>query len=168
MEQIRGAPAQAGAEHKTLVIAGDGSFCNRTVLAAIPQRTVAIVRARKDAKLCFVAVDEGRRVDAALKFTPESVRQDDRMPSYSPWLPPPTANVSPAAALVVAAYSALMLTALRAFGPRCGAAYAALPRWRRKAKRPSCLDLTTLLRKRLSSTLICSCPLGIYTSPAAT
>ena len=164
MEQIRGALDQAGAEHKTLVIAGDGSFCNRTVLAAIPQRTVAIVRARKDAKLCFAGVDEGRRVYAALKFTPESVRQDDRMPSYSPWLPPPTANVSPDAGTTAspltccaptlklprelpqiyfdrcksksiiakrrpspvvesdlrvqigAAYSALMLTALRAFG----------------------------------------------------
>ncbi len=105
MEQIRGAWTKR-AEYKTPVVAGDGSFCNRTVLAAIPQRTVAIVRARKDAKLCFAGVDEGRRVYAALKFTPESVRQDDRMPyparkpgrcAYSPWLPPPTTNVSPAA-----------------------------------------------------------------------
>jgi hypothetical protein len=43
--------------------------------------------------------------------------------------------------LVVAAYSALLLAALKVFGPLRGLAYAALPRWRRNAKRPSCLDL---------------------------
>jgi len=49
--------------------------------------------------------------------------------------------------LVVAAYSALLLAALETFGARRGAAYAALPKWRRQAHRPSCLDLVTLLRK---------------------
>lgn len=34
-----------------------------------------------------------------------------------------------------------------AFGAERGAAYAPLPKWRRKAYRPSCLDLVTLLRK---------------------
>ena len=43
-----------------------------------------------------------------------------------------------------------MLAALKVFGPQRGPAYAALPRWRRKAKRPSCLDLITLLRKEVS------------------
>jgi hypothetical protein len=50
-------------------------------------------------------------------------------------------------ALVVASYSALLLAALKAFGPGRGAAYAALPKWRLNAKRPSCLDLSALLRK---------------------
>jgi hypothetical protein len=50
-------------------------------------------------------------------------------------------------ALVVAAYSAIMLAALKTFGHQRTAAYAALPKWRRSAKRPSCLDLVTLLRK---------------------
>ena len=50
-------------------------------------------------------------------------------------------------ALVVAAYSALLLAALETFGSERGAAYSALPKWRRKAHRPSCLDLVTLLRK---------------------
>ena len=50
-------------------------------------------------------------------------------------------------ALVVAAYSALMLAALKAFGRQRGPAYAALSKWRRNATRPSCLDLLTLLRK---------------------
>jgi hypothetical protein len=52
-------------------------------------------------------------------------------------------------ALVVAAYSALLLAALRAFGTERSQAYQALPRWRRKAHRPSCLDLVTLLRKEM-------------------
>jgi len=52
-------------------------------------------------------------------------------------------------ALVVAAYSALLLAALQAFGTERGAAYPALPRWRRHAHRPSCLDLVTLLRKEM-------------------
>ena len=52
--------------------------------------------------------------------------------------------------LVVAAYSALLLAALKVFGPLRGLAYAALPRWRRNAKRPSCLDLITLLRKEVT------------------
>ena len=53
-------------------------------------------------------------------------------------------------ALVVAAYSALMLAALKTFGPQRTAAYAPLPKWRRSAKRPSCLDLTTLLRNEVT------------------
>ncbi len=52
-------------------------------------------------------------------------------------------------ALVVAAYSALLLASLQAFGTERSDAFQALPRWRRKAHRPSCLDLVTLLRKEL-------------------
>jgi hypothetical protein len=49
--------------------------------------------------------------------------------------------------LAVAAYSALMLAALKVFGAARGKVYAQLPRRRRNAHRPSCLDLITLLRK---------------------
>ncbi len=52
--------------------------------------------------------------------------------------------------LVVAAYSALLLASLIAFGAERGLAYAALPKWRRNARRPSCLDLITLLRKEMA------------------
>ena len=52
--------------------------------------------------------------------------------------------------LVVASYSALLLASLMAFGAGRGLAYAALPKWRRNAKRPSCLDLITLLRKEMA------------------
>jgi hypothetical protein len=36
------------------------------------------------------------------------------------------------------------------FGAERGAAYEALPKWRRNAYRPSCLDLVTLLRKEMA------------------
>ena len=52
--------------------------------------------------------------------------------------------------LAVASYSALLLASLLAFGAERGAAYAPLPKWRRKARRPSCLDLITLLRKEMA------------------
>ena len=52
--------------------------------------------------------------------------------------------------LAVAAYSAMMLASLIAFGAERGAASEALPKWRRKAYRPSCLDLVTLLRKEMA------------------
>jgi hypothetical protein len=51
--------------------------------------------------------------------------------------------------LAVAAYSALLLASLTAFGAGRTAAYAPLPKWRRNARRPSCLDLITLLRKEM-------------------
>jgi hypothetical protein len=240
MAQLRAALDAAGGERKTLAIAGDGSFCNRTVLATIPPRTLLIARTRKDAKLCFAAVPGGRRTYAEQKFTPEQVRQDEttgwqttklfyggkrrkvrykevskvlwqsgaktrplrlfvlaptpyrkrkssklyyRQPAFllctdlnssarqllqiyfDRWqievnhreekdtlgigqaqLWNPTA-IPKQPALAVAAYSALMLAALKVFGAGRGSAYAQLPRWRRNARRPSCLDLITLLRK---------------------
>lgn len=53
-------------------------------------------------------------------------------------------------ALAVASYSALLLAALLAFGPSRSAHYQPLPKWRRHADRPSCLDLITLLRKEIA------------------
>lgn len=66
--------------------------------------------------------------------------------------------------LVVAAYSALLLAALLAFGPKRTSDYANLPKWRRKAKRPSCLDLITLLRKEMDEHPEMLLPLGISNS----
>jgi DDE superfamily endonuclease len=259
MAAIRAALDYAGAQLKILVIAGDGSFCNRTVLRGLPQRTELISRTRKDAKLCLAAVGEGRRIYSAHKFTPEQVRQDQRVPwrttkvfyggkrrtvrykevSGVLWqsgartrplrlfviAPTPyrkrkigrwyyrqpayllctelTSSVrpllqiyfdrwqievnhreekdtlgvgqaqlrNPAAVprqpvLVVAAYSALLLAALKVFGVLRGPAFAALPIWRRNAKRPSCLDLITLLRKEVSLHPQLLQKLGILTSAA--
>jgi hypothetical protein len=70
MAAIRAALDYAGAQLKILVIAGDGTFCNRTVLGGLPPRTELISRTRKDARLCWPAVNEGRRIYSANKFTP--------------------------------------------------------------------------------------------------
>jgi hypothetical protein len=239
---LRQALDEAGGSAKLLVLALDGSFCNRTCFRSPRERTELIARARKDARLCFRAPQPSRRFYAPSTFTPEQVRQDAsypwkqtklfyggkrrrigykelsqvywrsgagqlplrlfvvaptpyrkrqssklyyRQPAYllstdlrhsAPQLLPiyfdrwqievnhrdekDTLGVGQAQlwnidavpqqpALVVAAYSALLLASLQAFGTARGAAYQALPRWRRKAHRPSCLDLVTLLRKEL-------------------
>ena len=60
-EQLRQELDQAGGENKILVLTGDGSFCNRTCFRQIPERSVLLARARKDAKLCFRAPAESHR-----------------------------------------------------------------------------------------------------------
>jgi len=258
MAQLRIALDQAGGAKKTLVIAGDGSFCNRTVLATIPERSVLLVRTRKDAKLCFAATPGGRRLYAIDKFTPDDVRQDERIPwkttklfyggkrrkvrykeitgvlwqsgaktrplrlfviAPTPYRKRKSAKLyyrqpafllctdlktsarqllqiyldrwqievnhreekdtlgvgqaqlwNPIAVprqpvLAVAAYSALMLAALKVFGATRGQAYAQLPKWRRNARRPSCLDLVTLLRKEATENPDIIANLGIQISP---
>ena len=240
--QLRQELDQAGGQNKTLVLAGDGSFCNRTCFADIPERSILLVRARKDAKLCFRAAADTRRFYGLDKFTPEKVRQDQeraykttkifyggkrrkirykevsqvywqrgagrrplrllviaptpyrksqskkfyyRHPAYlltsdlrhsakqllqiyfDRWQievnhreEKDTLGVGQAQlrnvtavpkqpVLAVAAYSALLLASLKAFGAERGQAYAELPKWRRNARRPSCLDLITLLRKEM-------------------
>jgi hypothetical protein len=240
--QLRRELDDAGGRNKVLVLAGDGSFCNRTCFAEIPERSVLLVRARKDAKLCFRAAVGERRFYAVDKFSPEQVRQDEsrdwqttkifyggkrrkirykqvvevywqrgakqrplrliviaptpyrksqsrklyyRDPAYllttdlcssakqllqiyfDRWQievnhreEKDTLGVGQAQlwnvtavpkqpVLAVAAYSALLLASLKAFGAVRGAAYAELPKWRRSARRPSCLDLITLLRKEM-------------------
>ena len=240
--QLRQELDQSGGRDKVLVLAADGSFCNRTCFGDIPERTVLLARARKDAKLCFRASGDSRRFYALEKFTPEQVRQDDsrawnttkifyggkrrkirykevnnlywqrggrkrplrliviaptpyrkskskrlyyRDPAYlltsdlhssrqqllqiyfdrwqievnhreekdtlgigqaQLWN---VTSVPKQPVLAVAAYSALLLASLTAFGAGRSTAYAPLPKWRRNARRPSCLDLITLLRKEM-------------------
>jgi hypothetical protein len=243
MGQLRKELDLAGGEQKILVVAGDGSFCNRTCFRAQRDRTELISRARQDAVLCLRAPQGGRRFYQTEKFTPEKVRQDATLPwketkvfyggkrrkvRYKEraavyWqggagrcplrllvvAPTPyrrrksgklyyrrpafllttdlhhsakqllqiycdrwqievnhrdekdTLGVGQAQlwnvkavprqpVLAVAAYSALLLASLIAFGAERGAAYEPLPKWRRKAYRPSCLDLITLLRKEMA------------------
>jgi hypothetical protein len=69
-----------GGSNRLLVAAVDGSFCNRNCLQDIPFRTLVIARARKDAKLCFPASPGGLKKYDDVKFTPESVLQDDERP----------------------------------------------------------------------------------------
>ena len=244
--QLRRELDAAGGRSKVLVLAGDGSFCNRTCFGQIPERSVLLVRTRRDAKLCFRASESGRkgarRFYAQDKFTPEQVRQDQirgwettkifyggkrRRIRYKQveevyWqrgakqrplrliviAPTPyrkskskrlyyrdpafllttdlrgstkqllqiyfdrwqievnhreekdtlgvgqaqlwnVTSVPKQPVLAVAAYSALLLASLKAFGAERGVAYPQLPKWRRSARRPSCLDLITLLRKEI-------------------
>jgi len=260
--QLRHELDQAGGYYKILVLAGDGSFCNRTCFGDIPERSVLLVRARKDAKLCFGAPPDARprRFYATAKFTPEQVRQDDsrawkttkifyggkrrplrykevadvywqggakqrplrliviaptpyrksksrklyyRDPAYllttdlrcslpqllqiyfDRWQievnhreEKDTLGVGQAQlwnvvsvpkqpVLAVAAYSALLLASLQAFGAERGQAYAQLPKWRRNARRPSCLDLITLLRKEMQQHPELLAPLGFTITDAA-
>jgi hypothetical protein len=53
-------------------------------------------------------------------------------------------------AFAVASYSLLLLAGLKEFGPGRTHDFVPLPKWRRKATRPSALDLITLLRKEIS------------------
>ena len=80
MRQLQQQLDAAGGLHKILVLAGDGSFCNRTCLRAPRDRTELIARARKDARLCFRAPQNSRRFYDPQNFTPEQVRQDDARP----------------------------------------------------------------------------------------
>jgi hypothetical protein len=59
-------------------------------------------------------------------------------------------SVSKVPALLVAMYSWLLLAGLACYGPTRTQEYEPLPKWRRGAKRPSCLDLVTLLRRQLT------------------
>jgi hypothetical protein len=252
-KQLRRELDEAGGRKKILVLTADGSFCNRTCFAEIPERSVLLARARKDAKLCFRAAADSRRFYDAAKFTPEQVRQDDsrewkttkifyggkrrkirykevsavhwqhgagkrplrlivvaptpyrksqskrlyyRNPAYlltsdlcSParlllqiyfdrwqievnhreekdtlgvgqaqlWN---VTSVPKQPVLAVAAYSALLLASIQAFGAERGSAYAELPKWRRRARRPSCLDLIALLRKEMAEQPKTLAPLG--------
>src|ERR1039458_10444134 len=77
MGQLRQELDLAGGEKKILVLAGDGSFCNRTCFRAPRDRTELISRTRKDAVLCGGSTEGGRRFYGTQKFTPEQVRQDE-------------------------------------------------------------------------------------------
>jgi hypothetical protein len=74
------------------------------------------------------------------------------------------ASVPRQPAFAVAAYSALLLAALQAFGVARDDHYEALPKWRRNSRRPSCLDLVTLLRKEMAANPGLLEPLGFQIS----
>jgi hypothetical protein len=232
---------QAGVSHKSLLVAGDGSFCNRTLFRTPLERVDLLCRSRADVRLCHPAPAGSRRIYDQEKFTPEHVRQNESIAWQSnklwhggkrrrlrykevdlvlwqsgagrrplrllvvapvPYRGTPRSRLSyrrsayllttdrrtPAIqllqayldrweievnhreekttlgvgqaqlwsrrsvarqpALVVAAYSALLLASLEAYGATRSEAYRLLPKWRRYCQRPSCLDLVTLLRQQ--------------------
>jgi DDE superfamily endonuclease len=232
---------QAGVAHKRLLVAGDGSFCNRALFRTPLERMDLLCRTRADLRLCRPAPAGSRRTYDAEKFTPEHGRQDESLAWQStklwhagkrrqlrykevkqvlwqngagrrplrllvvapvPYRRTPRSRLSyrrsayllttdrstPALqllqvyldrweievnhreekttlgvgqaqlwsrqsvarqpALVVAAYSALLLASLEAYGATRNETYRLLPKWRRQSQRPSCLDLVTLLRQQ--------------------
>jgi len=83
LEEIRGLRAsldRRGGKDRLLLMVGDGSFCNRTMLKAQLDRTEIVARCRKDARLCMPSPVGGRRKYALHTFTPEQVRQQN-----TPW-----------------------------------------------------------------------------------
>ena len=58
-------------------------------------------------------------------------------------------SVAKVPALLVAMYSWLLLAGLECYGTKRTLDYEPLPKWRRAAKRPSCQDLVTLLRRQI-------------------
>ena len=54
-------------------------------------------------------------------------------------------------ALMVATYSLMLLSALETYGPTRTTAYEPLPKWRTAARRASCQDLVTLVRKQFEA-----------------
>ncbi len=74
-----------GQTHRTLIVAVDGGFTNRTVLTRLPARTIVIGRLRKDAKL-FAPPPEGpptrgrKRLYGTRLPTPEQLLADPAVP----------------------------------------------------------------------------------------
>lgn len=71
---------ELGGAQRLLVAAVDGSFCNKNCLKDIPERTLIIARARKDAKLCFPASSGGLKKYDDAKFTPLDVLKNEEIP----------------------------------------------------------------------------------------
>lgn len=65
-----------GGAERDLLLAVDGSFCNRTVFCQPIARVHLLARCRKDAKLARPSRERGRVYDD-VKFTPEEVRKDE-------------------------------------------------------------------------------------------
>ena len=80
MSRLRATLDGCGAAHKILLLAVDGSFCNRTVFTAVVQGVELIARASKDIRLCFRAEAGSRRFYGEQKLTPEQVQLDESRP----------------------------------------------------------------------------------------
>lgn len=234
-----------GQQKRRILLALDGSLCNRTIFGTPVDRVDLVARCRKDARLCFPAPPGGRRIYGAQRFSPEAVRQNPtilwhtamiyfggawrairyKMIKNVLWqrgsgtrplrlmvVAPQPYKISPNSrtnyrqpayllstdlhshpsillqcyfdrlqievnhreekdilgvgqaqvwsaksiprqpAFAVASYSMLLLAGLMQFGPGRTEEFVPLPKWRKKAKRPSALDLITVLRKEISET----------------
>lgn len=80
VKQLRLSMDEMGLQDKTLIMTCDGSFCNKTCMAINDPQIIMMARCRKDAKLCFRAPANSRKIYDDTKFTPEKVRKDDTIP----------------------------------------------------------------------------------------
>lgn len=62
-----------------------------------------------------------------------------------------TESVPRQPAFVVAVYAIMLLAAQKAYGSERGDAYVPLPKWRRRAIRPSCQDIVSQLRREMEA-----------------
>ena len=77
LDHLRQSLDQASAAAKPLLVAGDASFCNRTLFRPLRERIDLLCRTRADVRLCWPAMAGSRRVYGLKKFTPEQVKQDE-------------------------------------------------------------------------------------------
>lgn len=84
VKELRQHLNETGLADRWLSVVGDGSFCNRTVLAQDwqSQHVSLVVRCRKDIVLCKRARQAGRRFFGKTKFTPEQVRRWDGLAAW--------------------------------------------------------------------------------------
>lgn len=75
IRSLRASLDQRGGSERSLLIAGDGSFSNKTMFKADLEHTHLVTRCRKDARLCFPAPEGSRRKYDEEIFTPEDVRK---------------------------------------------------------------------------------------------
>ncbi len=75
-----------GEDKRTLVVAFDGGYTNKTLFKTIPERTVLVGRARKDARLFAAPAQDApqgrgrRRIYGAALATPEQLLGDESVP----------------------------------------------------------------------------------------
>jgi DDE superfamily endonuclease len=80
LKELREELDELGLVNRTLLAVVDGSFCNKTCMLVNLARVELIARLRKNAQLCFKLKNpEGNRFYSKKTFTPESVRQDERI-----------------------------------------------------------------------------------------
>jgi hypothetical protein len=80
IEGLRDELDRLGAQGRQMIVAVDGSLCNRTILVKTLPRVEIVGRCRKDARLCFPHPGTGRRIYGKERFSPEEVRQNESIP----------------------------------------------------------------------------------------
>ena len=84
VKELRHRLNETGHGGKRMSVAGDGSFCNRTVFQEDweKENVSMVARARKDLVLCKRAPGHGQRFYGKTKFTPEMVRNRDSLAKW--------------------------------------------------------------------------------------